>query len=295
MFYIFKYSIFYKRNIRTTKNRIKFFVLTLYMKVYFKSKIGVRRTNEDRHTIILNSKNENKDIQPIDMLCIYDGHGGSHVSNILSNIIPKLFLDKRIIYPLHKPQVNKLFGHVQQILAENFSDKTKECGSTCLIVLNIKNETTNYLNIINVGDSRAVLCSGTMAIPLSIDHKPLQPSEKKRIMNQGGNVYYDGIDWRVDNLSVSRAFGDITSKYTTPIPDVYQHKITKNDKFIILACDGLWDVVDNQGAVNFVLHYCYDAYGKRINERFDIAKRLADYAISQGSGDNVSVIVAFFE
>jgi serine/threonine protein phosphatase PrpC len=265
------------------------------MKVYFKSKIGARRTNEDRHTIILNSSGENKEIQPIDMLGVYDGHGGSHISTILSNIIPKLFLDKRITYPLHKNQVNKLYGNVQKILTENFNDKAKECGSTCLIVLKIKNDNCTYLNIINVGDSRSVLCSGTTAVQLTMDHKPLHPYEKKRIMNQGGNVYYDGNDWRVDNLSVSRAFGDITSLYTTPIPDVFQHKITKNDKFIILACDGLWDVVDNQSAVNFVLHFCYDTYGKRINEKFDIAKRLVDYAIAQGSGDNVSVIVAFFD
>ena len=264
------------------------------MKVYFKSILGARRTNEDRHTIIMNSDGTEQTKQQMDMFCIYDGHGGSHVSTILSEIAPKLFFDKRIIYPLSKSYANKICSQIQKILIENFTAKSKECGSTCLMVFKIKYNNNDALNIINIGDSRAVICTGTTGSALTVDHKPLNPVEKQRIANLGGSVYFDGLEWRVDNLSVSRAFGDTTSKFTQPIPDVYTHKISKNDKFMILACDGLWDVVDNQTAVNFVLHFCYDGNGKRINEKLNIATKLADFAISQGSTDNVSVIVAFF-
>lgn len=265
------------------------------MRVYFKSLLGARRTNEDRHTIVQNANNADPTKQQLDMLCVYDGHGGNHVSTILSNIAPKLFLDKRIVYPLQKTYVNKICSNIQKILIDNFSAKSKECGSTCLMVFKIKCNDVDMLNIVNVGDSRAVICSGTKGIALTMDHKPLNPVEKQRITRAGGNVYFDGLEWRVDNLSVSRAFGDTTSKYTQPLPDVYLHKISKHDRFIILACDGLWDVVDNQTAVNFVLHFCYDENGKHINDKLNIADKLAEYAISQGSTDNVSVIVAFFE
>ena len=265
------------------------------VRVYFKSKIGSRNTNEDRHTIILNYDGYDQSINPVDMYGIYDGHGGSHVSTILSDIVPKLFTDKRITFPLHKSYVGKLCSNIQRILQENFTTKSKECGSTCLVAFKFKYNDNDLLNIVNIGDSRAVLCSGTNGTALTIDHKPLNPIEKQRIINQGGNVYYDGLEWRVDNLSLSRAFGDTSSKYTPPIPDFFIHKISKNDKFIILACDGLWDVVDNQTAVNFVLHFCYDGNGKRINEKLNIAAKLVDFALSQGSTDNVSIIIAFFD
>lgn len=264
------------------------------MKVYFKSKLGVRRTNEDRHTIILNSNGQDQTKQTIDMYGIYDGHGGSHVSTILSDIAPKLFLDKRITYPLHKNHVNKICSNVQKILSDNFTAKTKECGSTCLMVFKFKYNDADVLNIVNIGDSRAIICAGTAGVALTMDHKPLNPVEKQRITRQGGSVYFDGLEWRVDNLSLSRAFGDTSSKYTPPIPDLFMHKISKNDKFMIMACDGLWDVVDNQTAVNFVLHFCFDGNGKRINEKLNIAAKLADFALSQGSTDNVSVIIVFF-
>jgi serine/threonine protein phosphatase PrpC len=266
------------------------------MEVYFKSVLGQRPTNEDKHTIILNEKKQNPSKRPINIYGIYDGHGGNHVSTILSNMIPNIFMDQRLKYPLRKSQVNKICDNIQKILIEHYSAKSKECGSTCLLVIKFDFEDKKYLNIVNVGDSRAIICSGTHAYALSIDHKPLNPVEKNRIMKQGGNIYYDGLEWRVDTLSVSRAFGDYSSKYTQPIPDLFLHKITKNDKFIILACDGLWDVVDNQTAVNMVLNFCYDPTGNRIqNKKINIAKQLTDYALSQGSSDNISVIVVFLQ
>lgn len=264
------------------------------MKVYYRSKTGIRRTNEDMHTIIMNSDGHDPTLHQMDMFGIYDGHGGNDVSTILSEIVPKLFMDKRIIYPLHKPHVSHICSNIQRILSENFTNKATECGSTCLIVIRFKYEDNYFLNIVNIGDCRATICTGIVGTPITMDHKPLYQVEKQRIMRQGGTIYFDGLEWRVDNLSVSRAFGDLSSKYTQPIPDLFVHKISKNDKFMIMACDGLWDVVDTQMATNFVLHLCYDENGKRINEKTNIAGKLVDFALSQGSSDNVSVIIIFF-
>ena len=66
-----------------------------------------------------------------------------------------------------------------------------------------------------------------------------------------------------------------------------------------MGCDGLWDVIENQDAIDFVLKKCYDIKGgRRIlkgkDEKNNIAKKLADFAIKKGSSDNVSVIIVFF-
>ena len=265
------------------------------MNVYFKSQLGKRRTNEDRHTIFLNSDNHDTTKNPIDLFCVYDGHGGNHVSTLLSEIMPKFFMDKRMSLPLHKKQIHKLCDGIQKLLVEKYPTQTKECGSTCLMAIKYKNHGDDLINFINVGDSRAIICSCTTAYQITTDHKPLYPEEINRITKQGGVVYCDGLDWRVDNLSLSRAFGDATSKFTPPIPDLFLHKINKNDKFIVLACDGLWDVLDNQSVVNFILYYCYDGNGNRKNKNLNIANKLSLYALAQGSMDNVTVIVVFLD
>lgn len=250
--------------------------------MFYKSKIGIRKTNEDKHTIVLNYDGKDQSLLPIDLFCIYDGHGGNYVSTILSTIIPNIFMDKRMNYPLYKVQVNKICNNIQKILTNNFNNKTKECGSTCLITVKYKYHDQNVLDFINIGDSRTILCRGTNAIQITNDHKPLYPNEKNRITKMGGKVVYDGLEWRVDNLSLSRSFGDHLSKYTPPIPDLFHHVIKKGDRFIVMACDGLWDVMDNQTVVNYVLHFCYDKNGNRINEKLDIADKLVQYALQQG-------------
>lgn len=263
------------------------------MRIYFKTSIGQRKTNEDRHTIITNSDNHDNTIHNMDMYGIYDGHGGGFVSTVLSNIIPPLFLDKKTIFPLHKTFVNKMCNNIQNTLIESYSNKVQECGSTCIIVFKFQYDNNDMINIMNIGDSRAIICSGMSGIELTTDHKPLNPIEKQRIIKQGGQIIYDGSEWRVNGLSVSRAFGDASSNLTRPIPDLFLRKITDKDKFIVIACDGLWDVMSNQAVVNFILHFCYDSFGNRINEKLDIAKKLVDYAIAQGSTDNISVIIVF--
>lgn len=261
--------------------------------ISFKSRIGIRPTNEDKHTIIQNLGGTDKTKQPIELFGIYDGHGGQFVSNKLSEIIPTIFLDNRMKYPLRKQLVEKICATIQNIFKNNYTAKSIECGSTCLVALRYDVDGNDILNVINVGDSRAIICSGTSGYAITTDHKPLNPNESQRITNQGGQIYCDGIEWRVGALSLSRSFGDIKSVYTQPQPDFYVKRLNKNDKFIVLACDGLWDVMETHEVVDYILHFCYNNKGERINENLDIAGKLTKYAIDQGSGDNVSVMVIF--
>ena len=252
--------------------------------VYIASVRGGRPSNEDKHNVV-----EGKRVK---MYGVYDGHGGNFVSKFLSVNMPQLFTDPKIKYPLSKSYVNSVFNGVQGVLTEKYKKQTEMCGSTCLIACLCE----NYLNIVNVGDSRAVMCrKGNIAHVLSLDHKPEWPNEKSRITKMGGKIEKDGDIFRISGLSVSRAMGDLDAKpYVIHTPDLYRYKITGEDKFFILGCDGLWDVVLPQDAVNFVLLHCYDGEGKRINKDTNIAKKLADHAIKMDSGDNVTIIVVFF-
>ena len=227
-------------------------------------------------------------------MSVYDGHGGKLVSDFLSKNLPNYFLDKNINYPLKKEYVNKVYDHIQSSLRNNYKNYSYSSGSTCLVAINFKKGDEKYLNVINTGDSRCVLCRNNMAIALSKDHKPHWPEELIRINQLGGKIHFDGDDWRIKDLSVSRAFGDIdASPYVSHKPELFRYKIDKSDKFIILACDGLWDVLSNQ-AINFVLQNSYDnTLKKRNNKKTNVSKLLAEYAIKKGSTDNVTVIVAF--
>jgi protein phosphatase 2C family protein 2/3 len=94
---------------------------------------------------------------------------------------------------------------------------------------------------------------------LSYDHKPQNEAEKARICAAGGYVDYGRVN---GNLALSRAIGDFEFKKNTEMPpeqqivtafpDVTEHLITSEDEFVLIACDGIWDCVTSQIAIEFV-------------------------------------------
>lgn len=78
-------------------------------------------------------------------------------------------------------------------------------------------------------------------------HKPHTESEKKRIEDAGGVVVWYGA-WRVNGvLSVARAIGDKKLKeWVIGDPDVAEFDLDGTEEYLILACDGLWDVMDEE-------------------------------------------------
>lgn len=268
------------------------------MDVQYTSLKGFRNQNEDKHNIICNLNNKNKNMPSINFFGIYDGHGGKKVSSYLETHLPGYFVNKKVKYPLNKKYVMAVYDHIQKSLRFEHKDFSYTSGSTCCVVIQFKYNNNDYINVMNTGDSRAVLCRGNMAIPLSLDHKPNWPEEKYRITKLDGGQYITKIgndDWRIKDLSVSRSFGDVeTTPYVTHRPDFYRYKLEQSDKFIILACDGLWDVVSNQEAINFVIEKSYDITTKtKLSNNANVADMLGKYAIAKGSGDNVSIIIVY--
>ncbi|OJD13451.1 hypothetical protein AJ78_06085 [Emergomyces pasteurianus Ep9510] len=137
----------------------------------------------------------------------------------------------------------------------------------------------------NVGDARVVLCRNGKALRLSYDHKGSDENEGKRISNAGGLI----LNNRVNGvLAVTRALGDSYMKdLVTGHPYTTETVIQpETDEFLILACDGLWDVCSDQEAVDLI----------RGTEDPQLASKiLVDHALSRFSTDNLSCMIVRFD
>ncbi|URE01975.1 phosphatase 2C [Musa troglodytarum] len=154
--------------------------------------------------------------------------------------------------------------------------------------------------VANCGDSRAVLCRNGAPIPVSSDHKPDREDELQRIEAIGGRViYWDGA--RVLGvLAMSRAIGDSYLKpYVVSEPEVTVTEREEGDECLILASDGLWDVVSNETACD-IARMCLRGGGGGDEEEeggggdalcSDAAILLTKLALARRSADNISVVV----
>jgi len=159
------------------------------------------------------------------------------------------------------------------------------------------------VTIANTGDSRCVISRNGVAEPLTLDHKPVLLEEAERIMKAGGYVRDNRINGA---LNVSRTLGDLdfkrnadlphTHQMVVATPDITTFNLQQGDEFVILACDGIWDVLSNQEAVDFVR--------KRIKSGRclqSICEEMCDHCLApdlQGlcrGADNMSVIILLFK
>ena len=267
------------------------------MKVYSHSIQGKRDSNEDQHAVVLNIDGSEKDFNNINFLAVFDGHGGKTVSKFLKENLPPFFIKKYKKNIFNKPDmfskyVNKVYDMIQDKIKSDHPRAVNYCGSTACVTIHCidPEEKKNYLWMLNVGDSRAVLSNKNgLAVQLSQDHKPNSPDERNRIEQMGGKISFDGSDWRVKDLSLSRAFGDVEcTPYVTHLPQIYRYRLSSNDRFLIKACDGLWDVLSNQDAIEFVQELLNKKY------KGNIAKALVEHAYEKGSLDNITAIVYVF-
>ncbi|RVW70868.1 putative protein phosphatase 2C 59 [Vitis vinifera] len=213
---------------------------------------------------------------------VFDGHGGARAAeyvkqNLFSNLIrhPKFISDT-------KSAIADAYKHTDSEFLKSENNQNRDAGSTASTAILVGDR----LLVANVGDSRAVICRGGNAIAVSRDHKPDQTDERQRIEDAGGFVMWAGT-WRVGGvLAVSRAFGDrLLKQYVVADPEIQEEKIDSSLEFLILASDGLWDVVTNEEAVAMI---------KPIPDPEEAAKRLMQEAYQRGSADNITCVVVRF-
>jgi serine/threonine protein phosphatase PrpC len=275
-----------------------------------KSLLGLRDKNEDEIDIVFNYKGTDEKKKVMNYYAVYDGHGGSSISKYVRDKLSKYFMNISCDVEINKTKtcdkyITTVYNCVQDKIAQlNLASRT--CGTTALVVMQYeKAGIFSQLKVVNLGDCRAVLCkSNNLATPLTKDHKPMSPDENERILALGGTITHDrDDDPRINGLSVSKAFGDVEAKpHVSHVPEIFDYELSvKNnqiiDKFLILGCDGIWDVLSCQDAVDYVLFKMRELSSLQTcngTGRNNIAHLLGKWAIKKGSADNISVAIIFF-
>jgi len=224
---------------------------------------------------------------------VYDGHGGDKTSSYLQQQLHGEFEDSLSYYitheiglpnPTEQHAFESAFRKAEKHVLDHYED-----GSTAVVAY-IDN---NKLYCAWVGDSRLVLESnGTVAFA-TFDHKPERKDEKERIEQAGGKIKFHGV-WRVNGLAVSRSIGDKSCKsgsegQIVATPEYAQMQLNSDNHFMIIASDGLWDVMSNEDAVKMVKEEL-----QKDNALKGTAQLLQKEAIKRGSRDNITVCVVSF-
>ncbi|XP_073130622.1 protein phosphatase 2C 51-like [Henckelia pumila] len=274
------------------------------------SVIGRRRAMEDAVAVELGFLTRGE--RTYDFFGVYDGHGGFRVAQSCRETLHKLVA--RIVEEQGGEEID--WGKVMEAGFREMDEEVNKngaavamVGSTAVVAVVGEEEVV----VAHCGDSRAVISRGGVAVQLSEDHKPDRPDELERIVGCGGKV----IDWNGQRvlgvLATSRSFGDRCLKpFVTPEPEVKVVNITDFDEFLILASDGLWDVVSNDLACH-VVRKCLDGRLKRSSSHVSVVQQdieldqvdetekenpavvaatmLVELAMARGSRDNISAIV----
>ncbi|KAJ4951142.1 hypothetical protein NE237_027974 [Protea cynaroides] len=261
---------------------------------------------------------------------VYDGHGGSQVANycrdrIHSALIEEIAMVKeglgddrirnnwqmqweRAFTDCFQKVDDEVGGRISRGRVQGQDDSSEAStepvapetvGSTAVVAVIC----SSHFIVANCGDSRAVLCRGKEPVPLSVDHKPNREDEFARIEAAGGKV----IPWngyRVYGvLAMSRSIGDRYLKpWIIPQPEVKFVPRAKEDECLILASDGLWDVMTNEEVCEVArrrILLWHKKNGVTPAERGNgvdpaaqaAAECLSNLALQKGSKDNITVVV----
>jgi len=229
---------------------------------------GWRVNMEDAHISQFN-------IAPdINLFGVFDGHGGKEVARY----VEKHFVDEltsnasfkskdygaaltetflRMDEQLQTTEGKKELAAIKSGDEDSKNDYQTESFAGCTACVSLL--VGDKIYVANAGDSRCVLSSKGQAIALSEDHKPELDKEKERIQKAGGYI----LDGRINgNLNLSRAIGDLEYKKNTDlkpgeqlisvVPDITERKLTADDEFLVIGCDGIWECLTNQQIVEFL-------------------------------------------
>ena len=287
---------------------------------------GRPKTNQDSY---INEKDFNG-ISGFGIFGVLDGHGiNGHFS---SQFVKKFVLSKikslPVVRNLAKPKdiYQYLVGNNYRVIANIFIDadnaikkqnfNCENSGTTCVIVFQID----EHLICANAGDSRAILIYDdksdkklkyTKIYPLSFDCKPQNPSERKRIIDKGGEVRQDldedgnpegnfrvwvkGENW--PGIAISRSIGDSDAKKigVIPNPQIVEYILNPKSKYMLICSDGIWEYISNEEAMNIGNKY----YLK--NDPFGLCKDLTRTSTDiwnsedlDGDVDDITVVSVFF-
>lgn len=256
---------------------------------------GWRVSMEDSHSVLL----EVPDDKTATYFGVFDGHGGSAVSMYASRHLHKRILEQ------HSYKEGDYKRAIEEgylaLDAEMLHDERigEEMGGSTAVIALIKD---NKIYCGNAGDSRAIAYTSHGVISLSNDHKPTAPEERTRITEAGAFVEFNRVN---GNLAVSRALGDFLFKKNrarsprqqavTCFPEVYEKSLDSDWQFIVLACDGIWDVMTSNEVGDFIRHRMDSGYRpEEIVEQLVTTCLAPDGHMGGIGSDNMTVVLVVF-
>lgn len=287
---------------------------------------GWRAQMEDDHVQILSLPQ----VKDCSLFGVYDGHGGDMVAHYAARHFPDILQNTKLLTPSMEDDafVTASKSAFELSLMQIDADMRKlpqvesgqdQSGSTSVMTL----VGPRHIVCANTGDSRAVLARSGQAVTLSNDHKPYLPVEKERIEKANGQVKFNRVN---GDLAVSRALGDFVYKRcetvddkeqaVTAFPEIIVEKREAQDQFIVLACDGIWDVMSSQEVVDKILDMLRNGRPPVVPEdnamagggeedepakaprQWDlgaVCEALIDHCLRLGSRDNMSVIIVLLD
>ena len=248
---------------------------------------------------------------------------GHDISAYLVNILPQNLSSSLIKENINSINNNSEFQKISDIVSNTFvqtninlvNNSSIDCtysGTTCSSLLFSQEKIIS----INVGDSRCVLGkflknkNKWKAQNLTRDHKPTEEDEKKRIQEKGGRIepYKDESGefvgpervWlkgeNLPGLAMSRSFGDDVAHMigVTSKPEIKEFKLSEEDKFIMLASDGIFEFISSEEAVNLVKDFYLkgDIQGA-LNQLYKISSQ--KWIMEEGVIDDITLILVFFK
>ena len=282
---------------------------------YNTSEGNIRDYNEDTITArkVIDPRDRNKSFY---VFAVYDGHGGNGCSLYLKNNLYNNITDCSMSGL--RNAINLTEKNFMEDEAINIYGDLGDTSGSCGIIVLIQDR---KCIIGNVGDSRCVIFKNKRLFYSTTDHKPNSYIEKRRIELAGGSIYRSKsviplfqngkqieIPWRVNpgRLSVSRTFGDVEAKLekfggqkgvVVATPDIVEYELNDQYNFIVIGCDGIFDVLSNMEileCIQIVLRLNRNKK-KKINELCgDFAAMIIKSALAKESFDNISCIVIVF-
>jgi protein phosphatase 2C family protein 2/3 len=235
------------------------------------------------------------------LFAVYDGHGGAGVAELCSKIIPKRI--KKYSHGKSSKSIGKSIQKAflrldEDLLRGKFEDQNDRGGSTAVVTIITK----QVIVVGSVGDSRVVACVDGLARAMTEDHKPENEKEAKRVERAGLSVSSDseGVT-RVRGLNMSRSIGDLELKQNYNLPSTKQAVIAKpsiqvertaNVSFIVLACDGVFDVMTNEDVIEYIRRKLAVDPNRDLD---DVALSLLKQCYHRGTGDNMTLIIVQFK
>lgn len=234
------------------------------------SDIGLRHAMEDRHVL---------EIRPEIGLFggVYDGHGGVEAAEVVATSLHLVFFEALDagLDPI------EAFRQSYRVVEERL--QRTDSGATAATIFVRKDE----LYFAHVGDAE-ILLAGTGPTLLTRPHRVNDPSERSRIITAGGQIESGYVVRGLRGLMPTRSFGDsyFRSIGVMAVPTVGERRLSLVDRFLVVACDGLFDVLGGEDIVRVLLGCSGAREGAEI---------LRNEVFARGGADNLTILVIEFE